>query len=69
MTVAAEELLHIRHQLQILRDADPENGVRAEMVRRAESCAAARNNGWRSAAYRAWSESDWFCSGGFLADR
>lgn len=66
---AAEELLHIRHQLQILRDADPGNGVRAEMVRRAESCAAARNNGWRSAAYRAWSESDWFCSGGFLADR
>lgn len=65
---AAEELLHIRHQLQILRDADPEDGVRMEMERRAESCAAARNNGWRSAAYRAWSESDWFCAGGFLPD-
>lgn len=65
---AAEELLHIRHQLEILRDADPEDGVRDELERRAASCAAARVNGWRSAAYRAWSESDWFCEGGFLAD-
>ena len=66
---AAEELLHIRHQLEILYDADPENGVRAELERRAASCAAARSNGWRSAAYRAWSESDWFCAGGFLPGR
>lgn len=65
---AAEELLNIRHQLQILRGSGsyPGNGVRDELERRAESCAAARINGWRTAAYRAWSESDWFCDGGFL---
>ncbi|GAJ30051.1 HNH endonuclease [Acidomonas methanolica] len=66
---AAEELLNIRHQLQILSDVDPEDGVREELERRAESCAVARTNGWRSAAYRAWSTSDWFCDGGFLPDR
>ncbi len=63
---AAEELSNIRHQLSVLRDANPENGVRNELERRATSCAAARPNGWRAAAYRAWSESDWFCDGGFL---
>lgn len=66
---AAEELLNIRHQLQILRGIDPQDGVRDELERRAESCAAARVNGWRTAAYRAWSESDWFCGGGFLPHR
>jgi len=66
---AAEELLHIRHQLEILRNADPEDGVRDELERRAASCAVARINGWRSAAYSAWSGSDWFCDGGFLPDR
>lgn len=63
---AAEELLNIRHQLRTLRDVDPVDGVRDELERRAQSCAAARANGWRTAAYRAWSESDWFCEGGFL---
>ncbi|MBF0888342.1 MULTISPECIES: HNH endonuclease [Gluconobacter] len=63
---AAEELLNIRHQLQILRDAEPMDGVRDELERRAQSCAAARVNSWRTAAYRAWSDSDWFCEGGFL---
>jgi hypothetical protein len=29
------------------------------------SCAAARRNGWRTAAYEAWAASDWFCNGGF----
>lgn len=63
---AAEELLNIRHQLRMLRDSDPANGVRNELGRRAASCAAVRPNGWRTAAYRAWSTSDWFCDGGFL---
>ncbi|WP_315812466.1 hypothetical protein [Bradyrhizobium sp. SZCCHNR2028] len=62
---AAEELINIRHQLTTLRAADPVNGVRRELRRRAESCAAARPNGWRTAAYRAWCECDWFCDGGF----
>ena len=66
---AAEELLNIRHQLSVLRDADPEDGVRDELQRRALSCAAARPNGWRTAVYRAWFESDWFCGGGFLPAR
>lgn len=63
---AAEELLNIRHQLQILRNVDPVDGVRDELDRRATSCAAARVNGWRTAAYRAWRESEWFCNGGFM---
>ena len=63
---AAEELLNIRHQLVMLRDAYPMDGVRNELERRAVSCAAVRPNGWRTAAYRAWFESDWFCNGGFL---
>ncbi|WP_156771606.1 HNH endonuclease [Labrys sp. WJW] len=66
---AAEELLNIRHQLSLLNAANPERGVRDELHRRAISCATARANGWRTAAYRAWSESNWFCSGGFLPAR
>lgn len=66
---AAEELLNIRHQLSALSDAYPEDGVRDELERRAASCASARPNGWRTAAYRAWFESDWFCNGGFLPAR
>lgn len=63
---AAEELLNIRHQLTMLREADPEDGVRDELRRRAKSCSSARPNSWRAAAYRAWSTNDWFCDGGFL---
>jgi hypothetical protein len=63
---AAEELLNIRHQLRVLNDADPDGGVRNELERRATSCARARPNGWRAAAYHAWFKSDWFCNGGFL---
>lgn len=62
---AAEELINIRHQLTTLSAADPVDGVRRELRRRAGSCAAARPNGWRTATYRAWHESDWFCGGGF----
>lgn len=66
---AAEELLNIRHQLISLQASEPERGVRNELARRAASCAAARPNGWRTAAYRAWVESNWFCEGGFLHAR
>ena len=47
----AEELINIRHQLTTLSAADPMNGVRQELRRRADSCAAARPNGWRTATY------------------
>lgn len=63
---AAEELLNIRHQLRTLLDLNYKDGVRDELGRRAASCAKARPNGWRTAAYRAWFENDWFCNGGFL---
>ena len=66
---AAEELVNIRHQLAILRDSNPQDGVRNELKRRAESCLVARPNGWRAATYRAWSDSNWFCDGGFLIAR
>lgn len=62
---AAEELVNIRHQLRTLRAADPIDSVRNELQRRAHSCAVGRPNGWRTAAYRAWHESDWFRDGGF----
>jgi len=64
-TEAAEELLNIRHQLIDLRTAAGPTTVRAELEHRAASGAAARPNGWRAAAYRAWAQSDWFCDGGF----
>lgn len=63
---AAEELVNIRHQLALLHDAVIEHAVRDELRRRSVSCAAGRPNGWRAAAYTAWSESAWFCVGGFL---
>ena len=62
---AAEELINIRHQLEIVSAADPADGVRNDLARRALSCAKARPNGWRTAAYCAWRDSDWFCDGGF----
>ena len=62
---AAEELINIRHQLVMLATSGAAGAVRGELERRAESCAIGRQNGWRSAAYRAWNESDWFCGGGF----
>jgi len=63
---AAEELLNIRHQLKMIHDINQGVGVRDELLRRAESCSEIRKNSWRSAAYNAWSQSDWFCDRGFL---
>jgi hypothetical protein len=66
---AADELVNIRYRLTQIMNSDPHNGVRTELDRRAQSCAAAQPNRWRTAAYRAWHASDWFCAGGFLAAR
>lgn len=63
---AAEELVNVRHQLTTLQAVVPADGVRKELSRRADSCAAGRPNGWRAATYRAWRDSDWFCNGGFF---
>lgn len=64
---AAEELLHIRHQLKLLHDIGGLPQVRNELDARATSNAAARRNSWRTATYRTWTDSDWFCSGGFCS--
>lgn len=62
---AAEELANVRHQLIGLRAAAGAGAVRAWLEERALSCAYARRNGWRTATYRAWANSRWFCDGGF----
>jgi hypothetical protein len=62
---AAEELVNVRHQLVQTRAANPVDGVRRELRRRADSSNVGRPNGWRAATYRAWCENDWFCAGGF----
>ncbi|WP_431285004.1 HNH endonuclease [Humitalea sp. 24SJ18S-53] len=61
----AEKLLNLRHQLDLVHAASGEHGVRAELLARYRSCLEARRNGWRTAAYRAWAGSVWFCCGGF----
>ncbi len=66
---AAEELMHMRHQLRSLRAAGVRDGVKAELLRRAESCAAVRPNGWRAATYRACADNRWFVDGGFESSR
>lgn len=62
---AAEELLNVRYQLTLLRDAGGIDDVRSHLEDEAESRRRARRNGWRTAAYEAWAESVWFCEGGF----
>ncbi len=65
---AAEELVNIRSQLVRLHVLGGGDLVRAELQDRAASCEAARRNGWRTACYRAWADSDWFCNVGFGTD-
>lgn len=62
---AADELSNIRHQFVGFHNAGGMQRVRHELEERAESCAEAQRNGWRTATYQAWAESDWFCDGGF----
>lgn len=63
---AAEELLNIRHLLLSLQGSGGADEVRAYLEEYAESCLSGRLNGWRGAAYQAWSGSEWFCGGGFV---
>lgn len=64
---AAEELLNIRHMLKALHASGGAEDVLAYLEEYTQSCLAGRLNGWRTAAYEAWAESDWFCDGGFAA--
>lgn len=62
---AAEELSIIRHMLSNLHAAEGADAIRDYLEDYAESCSRVHRNGWRSAAYRAWADSDWFCEIGF----
>ena len=62
----ADELLNIRHQLQIIHNSGGAATVRNELLARAESARAVRVNGWRVSAFEAFAENDWFCEGGFM---
>lgn len=62
---AADELLNIRHQLQIIHATGGAEMVRAEMEDRAESSRMIRLNGWRTVTFEAFAENAWFCGGGF----
>lgn len=62
---AADELLNIRHQLATLHGIGGWRLVQTDLEARAESCREARLNSWRTAAYDAFSQSRWFCDGGF----
>jgi 5-methylcytosine-specific restriction endonuclease McrA len=64
---SADELLNIRHQLQMIHGAGGAATVRSELLARAESARVLRVNGWRVSAFEAFAESDWFCDGGFNA--
>jgi hypothetical protein len=63
---AADELLNIRHQLELIYTAGGGDILRMEMEERADSCRAVYLNSWRTATYEAFSQNEWFCNGGFI---
>lgn len=64
-TEANDELSAIRLNLRNLFEAEGEGGVRHYLEDAAHSAEHHQRNSWRTALYRAASESDWFCQGGF----
>ena len=65
---AADELLNLRYYLRMIREVGGVDAVNSYLLERAESSAAVGQNSWRTATYRAFAASEWFCAGGFLAD-
>jgi 5-methylcytosine-specific restriction endonuclease McrA len=64
----AQAAREISGQAQLLGDIHNSrgpDGVRQELANQATSREAVQLNSWRAATYRALSESDWFCDGGF----
>lgn len=61
---AAEELVNIRYALGEIGSA---TDVQLHLYEQWRSRAAAHANSWSTSAYKAWSESSWFCNGGFCA--
>jgi hypothetical protein len=66
---AAREISGQAQLLGNIYESRGANGVREELTRQAESREVVRLNSWQAVAYRALSECDWFCQGGFAADR
>jgi HNH endonuclease len=62
---AAREISGQRKDMIRLFEARGENGVREELRYKSESWEEYGANCWQAAAFRALSESDWYCGGGF----
>lgn len=62
---AASELTSVREYLGKVMNAGGQAAVREFLNGLAESASAAHLNSWKAASYFAFSESDWFCGGGF----
>jgi hypothetical protein len=62
---SAAELTNIRHFLSLLAKRGTPETIKTFLLEQAESSYNAHKNSWRTAAYFAWSESDWFCERGF----
>lgn len=62
---AAREITDIRQNLQRHFDSGGPDTVRAELEHQWESRQANRINSWQTATYKALTESNWFCDGGF----
>jgi hypothetical protein len=65
---AAAELSGIEFRLREILKAGSADDVRAYMNDLADSYARSPTMHWRSAAFRAWAASDWFCAGGFTPE-
>ena len=64
-TKAMQELISIRWSLTKLRK-DSVNKVKKHLQDEVDRLEKEHRNSWRVASYRAWSQCDWFCDGGFL---
>jgi hypothetical protein len=62
---AAREISNIRYNLQKHFDAGGREAVRQELRRQWQSRRVNRLNSWQTATYKAFSDSAWFCDGGF----
>lgn len=62
---AASALTELEHELTEILDEFGATEVVITLQRRMRSCEAVALNSWTSAMYRALSQSDWYCRGGF----
>lgn len=62
---SAVELTNIRHFLTGLAKSGTPATIKNFLKEMADSALQSHKNSWQTASYYAFSESDWFCSGGF----